>query len=133
MSRKIHDMRRTRTKIIRFLTVGLGNTLVDFTVFWLLSGLPVLLANLLSWSAAICFSYALNATWTFERGRSHHQALPRFLMGGAVVSLGVSSLSLGVLTGWVGVWPAKIIGTVLAAVLNFMVALWSIEARGKGS
>ncbi|TIO99415.1 MAG: GtrA family protein, partial [Mesorhizobium sp.] len=29
----------------------------------------------------------------------------------------------------IGVWPAKIIGVVVAAVLNFLAARWSIEGR----
>jgi len=120
------------TKILRFLIVGVGNTAVDFAVFWLLQGLAPLLANVIAWGVAVLFSYALNSSWTFQRGRSHWQALPRFVMGGALVSLAISSLSLGLLTGWIGLWPAKILGTVVAAALNFLVALWSIEsARGR--
>jgi putative flippase GtrA len=33
------------------------------------------------------------------------------------------------LAGIVGVWPAKIGGVIVAAVLNFLAARWSIEGR----
>jgi putative flippase GtrA len=124
-----------RVKITRFLIVGLGNTAVDFIMFALSLrlGAAALIANIVAWVVAVSFSYAVNSAWSFDRARSHRHALPRFLILGAVVSLLVSSLSLGVFAGTVGVWPAKIAGTVVAAVLNFIVARWSIEARlGRG-
>jgi putative flippase GtrA len=72
-----------------------------------------------------------NRLWSFERDpdiRLHHSFL-RFVSLGALISLGVSSLSIAVLAGTIGVWPAKIIGVVAAAVLNFLAARWSIEGR----
>jgi putative flippase GtrA len=72
-----------------------------------------------------------NRFWSFERDpgiRLHHSFL-RFVSLGALISLGVSSLSIAALAGAVGVWPSKIIGVVVAAVLNFLAARWSIEGR----
>ncbi|RVB13375.1 GtrA family protein, partial [Mesorhizobium sp. M7A.F.Ca.CA.002.10.1.1] len=48
---------------------------------------------------------------------------------GGLISLGVSSLSIALFAGIAGVWPAKIAGVVVAAVLNFLAARWSIEGR----
>jgi putative flippase GtrA len=50
---------------------------------------------------------------------------------GALISLGVSSGVIAALSGWIGVWPAKILGVILAAILNFFAARWSIEDRIK--
>lgn len=118
-------------KIFRFGIVGLGNTLVDFTVFWLClrAGLPPLAGNVVAWTVAVLVSYAVNATWSFDRTRRHRDALPRFLAAGALISLLVSSLFVGLVSALTGLWPAKIAGTLVAAVLNFIAARWSIESR----
>lgn len=119
-------------KIRRFLAVGLANTAVDFAVFALLVGVSVLFANLAAWAVALSFSYMVNSRWSFDRTRRHREAFPRFAVLGALVSLGVSSLALGVFAPFVGIWPAKIAGTILAAILNFIVARWAFEG-GSGS
>jgi putative flippase GtrA len=125
--------RSTGNKIVRFALVGLVNTGIDLSAFFLLLKLavPALAANVGAWFIAVLFSFAANRFWSFERDpdiRLHHSFL-RFVSLGALISLGVSSLSITVLAGTVGVWPAKIIGVVAAAVLNFLAARWSIEGR----
>ncbi len=119
------------SKAVRFLAVGLVNTAIDFSIFALLLavGLPALASNALSWLVAVLFSYAANAQWSFERQRRHRDALPRFMLSGAAISLVVSTLTVGLLSGLVGLWPAKIGGTILAAILNFVAARWSIEDK----
>lgn len=121
------------TKLIRFAVVGLANTGIDLALFslflWL--GAAPLLANLIAWALAVTFSFAANSFWSFERDRTMkltHSFL-RFASLGALISLGVSNLALLTLTGWLGVWPAKIIGVIAAAALNFLAARWSIERR----
>lgn len=118
-------------KAVRFIIVGLGNTVVDFAVFAVAIqfGLTSLLANVIAWLVAVSVSYIVNASWSFDRARSHRDALPRFLASGAIISLLVSSAAVGLLSGIIGLWPAKIGGTVLAAILNFFAARWSIENR----
>ncbi len=113
--------------------VGLANTGIDLTAFFLLLKLAVsaLAANFGAWFVAVLFSFVANRSWSFERDpdiRLHHSFL-RFVSLGALISLGGSSLSIAVLAGAIGVWPAKIIGVVVAAVLNFLAARWSIEGR----
>ena len=61
-------------KAISFGLVGVVNSLVDFGVFWIalrVIALPLLLANLLAWLAAVSGSYVLNCFTTFaaESGR----------------------------------------------------------------
>jgi putative flippase GtrA len=122
-----------RDKIIRFALVGITNTAIDLAVFTLLLGLRTvpLVANLLAWAVAVAFSFMANGFWSFERDRSIpiRAAVLRFISLGALISLGVSSLSIAFLAGIVGVWPAKIGGILVAAVLNFLAARWSIEGR----
>ena len=133
MSDAGQPQRSTGSKIVRFALVGLANTCIDLAAFFLLLKLaiPPLAANVGAWFVAVVFSFVANGFWSFERDpgiRLHHSFL-RFVSLGALISLGVSSLSIAVLAGTLGVWPAKIIGVVVAAVLNFLAARWSIEGR----
>ena len=118
--------RSTGSKVARFAMVGVANTAIDMASFSLLLWLkaPPLGANLGAWFVAVLFSFVANGFWSFERDAD----IPIVSLG-ALISLGVSSLFLAALAGVIGVWPAKIIGVVVAAVLNFLAARWSIEGR----
>ncbi|MBD0414648.1 GtrA family protein [Oryzicola mucosus] len=121
------------SKLVRFAIVGFANTGIDLAAFslflWL--GMAPLMANVLAWAVAVVFSFAANSFWSFERDRTLGliSSFLRFVSLGALISLGVSNLSLIALTSTLGVWPAKIIGVVAAAILNFVAARWSIESR----
>ena len=61
-------------KAVSFALIGCVNASVDFIVFsigHLYFGLPIVPANLISWSVAVSNSYALNSMFTFavESGR----------------------------------------------------------------
>ncbi|MCY7816220.1 GtrA family protein [Bacillus haynesii] len=71
------------TTLVRFGTVGTGNTLVDFVVFFLLASLhiPYLAAQLFSYSAGVANSYIWNRTWTFQvKEKAHGAEIIRFIM-----------------------------------------------------
>jgi putative flippase GtrA len=118
---------------LRFALVGVFNTTIDLAVFALLvaASMNPLAANILAWAAAVSFSYLVNARWTFARaeGLSHVRSFLRFAGSGALISLGVSSLAIVMLSQAIGVWPAKILGVAIATALNFVAARWSIENR----
>ena len=120
-------------KALRFGLVGLANSVVDLAVFTvaLWAGVPPLLANIVGWGVAVVFSYVVNSRWSFERSAriGDLRAAARFIGLGALITLGVSSGAIAALAGVVGVMPAKIIGLVVAAVLSFVAARWSIEGR----
>ena len=125
--------RSTGSKIVRFAIVGLANTAIDLAGFFVLLKLyvPPLPANIAAWFIAVTFSFVANGFWSFERDPAIRpsDAFLRFVSLGALISLGVSSLSIALFAGVVGVWPAKIGGVIVAAVLNFLAARWSIEGR----
>jgi putative flippase GtrA len=125
--------RSLRGKLGRFAVVGLANTAIDLGVFSIclhLLEMPFV-ANAVAWCIAVAFSFAANSLWSFERDRQMKVAHSffRFVSLGALISLGVSNLSIALLAGPIGVWPAKLIGVVAAAILNFAAAKWSIEGR----
>ena len=125
--------RSTGSKIVRFAIVGLANTAIDLAGFFVLLKLhvPPLPANVVSWFIAVIFSFVANGFWSFERNQAIRlrDAFLRFASLGGLISLGVSSLSIALFAGIAGVWPAKIGGVVVAAMLNFLAARWSIEGR----
>src|SRR5215467_8367726 len=62
------------TKAISFGMVGVVNTGVDFCIFWIAAQhfrLPLVVANVISWTIAVSGSYVLNSMITFaaESGR----------------------------------------------------------------
>jgi putative flippase GtrA len=123
-------------KLGRFAVVGFANTVIDLIVFSImlkLIGMP-LVSNLVAWGVAVVFSFLANSFWSFDRdrGKPIGHSFFQFVSLGALISLGVSNLSIALLAGTVGVWPAKLIGVVVAAILNFAAAKWSIEGRLTG-
>jgi putative flippase GtrA len=61
-------------KAVSFGLVGVVNTAVDFCIFWIAAqefGLPLVVANVISWTIAVSGSYVLNSMFTFaaESGR----------------------------------------------------------------
>lgn len=82
-------------KIVVFACVGAANTAVDFTLFTALVGAahwPPALANMCSYSAAICVSFALNRNMTFRQAKFRHRAHQQFARF-AMVNLAALALS----------------------------------------
>lgn len=52
----------------RFIAVGAANTVIDFSILFILKslGIPALSANIVSTSAAFCFSFFANKKYTFK-------------------------------------------------------------------
>ena len=68
-------LRRERVagQLLRFIIVGLLNTLVDLLAFYLLSlipGMPEIAAKAVSYFLGICNSFFWNKYWTFAAARS---------------------------------------------------------------
>src|ERR1700742_1206633 len=77
-------------KAVSFGVVGVVNTGVDFGIFWIGAhkfGLPLILANTLSWIIAVTASYVMNSLFTFaaESGRKlGWRSYATFLASGVV-------------------------------------------------
>jgi putative flippase GtrA len=62
--------RAVALKAASFALVGVLNTAVDFSVFWMTATYlhwPLVPANVLAWLVAVTFSYAMNSFTTFAR------------------------------------------------------------------
>jgi putative flippase GtrA len=78
------------TKAVSFGLVGIVNTGIDFCVFWIGAqefGLPLILANVLSWTVAVSGSYVMNSMFTFAAesgGKLGWRAYGTFLASGVI-------------------------------------------------
>lgn len=96
-----------RSTVTRFLSVGLINTAVGFTLIYgskYFLGFGDVLANLLGYGAGLLLSFTLNSTWTFSYQGPQLSALGRFFLSFAVAY----AINLLVVLGsihWVGINP----------------------------
>jgi len=91
-----------KKKLVRFIVIGLSNTLVSFIVFQaMLQSLPETdwiggLAQSVSYFAGVIWSFAWNRRWTFESaGIVHHEALRFAILN--ITALVASTLALHLL------------------------------------
>lgn len=63
---------RKNKQLLRFGLVGTVNTIIDFTLLFILqsAGISIILSNICSTSAAFCFSYSANKKYTFRSTES---------------------------------------------------------------
>lgn len=76
-------MIKNKSQKLKFAAIGGINTVIDFGSLFLLKslGLPVIPANILSTSAAFCFSFFANRKYTFKpTGRSAARELLLFIV-----------------------------------------------------
>ena len=121
-------------QFLRFCTVGLGNTAVDFNVFFLLNlgGVPYLLAQAISYSAGVINSFIFNRKWTFrvERKANLLEATSFFIVNG--LSLLTSFGMLAVLhdVNHLNLWLGKCLATGAAIVVNYIGSrLWVFNQK----
>lgn len=87
-------------RFVRFCITGGLNTLVDFIVFFLLTGSlkwPVIPSQVISYSAGILNSYCINRRWTFQTRNRFFGREMLWFIGVNLCVLGVSVLSMWVL------------------------------------
>jgi putative flippase GtrA len=104
-------------RALKFGAVGVANTLLDvvlFSILTLLLHVPAVAANIVSYSAGIGSSFALNRTWTFrdrERRRTWIQLVLFF--AGNLLGLALSTTVVAIL---VKVWGPILAKTASLAV-----------------
>lgn len=88
--------------VVRYGLVGASGVVVDLAVLALLvevAGVPLLLANVVSFSVAVASNYRLNAAWTFRtREQRSHMAGGALFVFAALVGLGINEAGLWLLS-----------------------------------
>jgi putative flippase GtrA len=113
-------------KAISFAFVGVVNTLIDLSVFWVSYNillLPLVPCNVLAWLVAVSFSYTMNSFVTFgpESGRTlRWRDYGTFVLSG-ITGMVAATATLVVLSEWlgIGVLPAKLLSILVSFVVNF--------------
>lgn len=123
-------------KSIKYLAVGVVNTLVGYGVIFALmwGGLMPELANIVGYGVGFIVSYLLNKRYTFASPASHKKDLPRFgfAMGLAYIAqLGSMSALHRALE--MNPYLATIIGSGVHVVVGFFVSRnWAFVSHKKG-
>ena len=113
-----------RQKILRFALIGVGNTLVDFSVFTIaykVIGLPIVASNVAAWLVAVTGSYVLNTYITFhvESGRLLRYRDYLTFAASGVLGMVMTTAVLLLLSLYVHVMVAKAISILVGFAVNF--------------
>ena len=111
------------SEIIRFLLVGLGSNLINFSIYYafIFLNFSLLLSAISGYLGGIFFSYTLGRIWVFDqRYPFSSRRLITFLIVYAVGGLGMTSLIM-LLTNLMGLdyRVSWLIGAVFATINNF--------------
>jgi putative flippase GtrA len=120
----------TRSRAGRFAVVGVVNTLIDLVLFTVLIalGAGVLVANTVSTSAGMSFSFVVNRAWSFQSDRPARETVVPFV---AVTLVGLwvlhplvifSTAAIGHHYGFEGdevLWVGKLAAIAVGLVWNF--------------
>jgi putative flippase GtrA len=111
--------------VLRFATVGLANSAVDFAVFSALNlalAVAIVPANILAYAAAACFSYFANSRWTFA-GRKEQRNVWDFVRFQIVnlIGLALATTVLVILAGYMPVLLAKLCAIAVSFIWSFSV------------
>ncbi|UAJ09806.1 GtrA family protein [Glacieibacterium megasporae] len=91
-------------QLLRFLTVGVANTLLTLAIIYLLMhlGVDYRVANAVGYLVGFVVSFVLNRNWTFAHEGHWVASLARWLVV-AAVAYGGNLLTVVVLHQWLGV------------------------------
>ena len=126
-------------RFIRFVTVGVINTLVDFAFFTLCVGvfkIDYTIGQVVGYSAGVLNSFVFNKFWTFENNEVNSKTTQQFIQFVVVnlISLGLTVLALRVIVGdWnINKYIAKLMVTVFAQLINYFgYRLWVFKKNVK--
>ncbi len=114
----------------KFTLVGISNTIIDFSVFYLLHDvfdIYFVIAHVCGFMFALCNSFYFNATWTFkqlDKKQWHKQALSFALVN--AVGMGLSTLTIFIANSFVWVYFAKALATLVSFSWNYMASFFIV-------
>ena len=107
----------------KFTIVGIVNTAIDFSVFYILHDIYdvyFVAAHVCAFFIAVVNSFIFNALWTFKnlkRDQLVRQVFVFVVIG--LIGLGLSTCSIYVASMYIGIYPAKILATLVSFVWNY--------------
>ena len=121
-------------KAISFAIVGLFNTAVDFSIFWITATQlhwPLVPANVLAWFVAVTFSYVMNSFTTFgpESGRILRWRDYAAFVASGVAGMVSSTAVLFALSYFLPLLLAKAISILVAFAVNFSLSHFVVFRR----
>ena len=122
-----------RTRLFRFLTVGVGVTLLFFVLSWLLVSLGAspFIGSVVAYAIAFVIAYSAQRGWTFGGQHDHASAMPRYLalqLGCALFSGMVSHLAV-TRFGMSALAMSALTAVAASAVSYVLSSLWVFPAR----
>jgi len=123
-ARKLLRDRALFLKAVSFALIGVVNTLVDFGLFslgYLYLGLPIVVANVCSWTVAVTGSYVMNSLITFaaeskrELRAKTYASFVGFQLGGLVAN----TATVVVASYFIPVLLAKALAIGVSFLVNF--------------
>ena len=130
--------RATMFKAVSFGLIGFVNTAVDLGVFSLgyyVLGLPIVAANLLSWSVAVTSSYVLNSTITFsiEQPRElSFRTYAAFLLA-QLAGFAANTTTVVIASHFMPVLFGKVLATGVSFMVNFSLSHFVVFRRPAAS
>ena len=111
-------------KAMSFAAVGLVNSAVDFAVFSLAFygfGLPIILANIVSWSVAVSGSYVMNSLTTFAYESGRELKLSAYLNFAVSQAAGLvaNTATVFIASYFMPVWVGKVLAIGASFLVNF--------------
>ena len=118
--------RAVALKAVSFALVGLVNTAVDATVFFLLLGFvtsSLVIANVTAWFVANTGSYVMNSYTTFSAETGGKLRLKHYagFVGSGIVAVTASTIAVVIAAEFMPVWAAKAIAILVSFAVNFTI------------
>jgi putative flippase GtrA len=118
--------RTVALKAISFALVGLINTAVDATIFFLLLAYAtpsLAIANITAWFIANTGSYVMNSFTTFSAETGGKLSLRHYagFVGSGIVAVTASTIAVVFAANFMPVWVAKAIAILVSFAVNFSI------------
>ena len=130
--------RAVSLKALSFATVGLINTAVDATIFFLLLGFAtssLIVANVSAWLVAVTGSYVMNSVTTFSAETGGKLRLKDYagFVGSGLVAVIATTTTVVFAANYLPVWAAKGVAILVSFVVNFSITHFVVfRARPEG-
>jgi putative flippase GtrA len=118
--------RAVSLKALSFATVGLINTAVDTTVFFLVLGFAtssLIVANVSAWLIAVTGSYVMNSFTSFSAETGGRLRLKDYagFVGSGLVAVIATTTTVVLAANYLPVWAAKGVAILVSFVVNFSI------------